>query len=262
MSEPIPLLAALSFGETLSLQMDLLQVQKDQSQKALSQTSWWECVTHPLPVSGRVLMGTGSSLAPHDIRLGWTLGKENNGSPQLLAKERSWSSSLAFVYLWQKWSVWLRVNARRKTFHAPTVPSHLSGREQSNTPQRFVSFEVDFDTAIQWLTSSWPFSLFTIISFRILLDVVSLMVWLVRPKSRKLSWAGGAFWTTNLSTHCLFGSTFALKNTWQTKVAFNVFLQTTCSTSFFLWHLSKDICWRLTDFVLISFLGITEMIGL
>lgn len=151
MSETIPLLPVMSSGKTLSLQMDLLQVQKDQSQKALSQTSWWECVTHPLPVSGRVLMGTGSSLAPHDSRLGWTLGKGDNWSPQLLAKERSWSSSLAFVSLWQKWSVWLRVNARRKTFHAPRVPLHLSGSEQSNTQQRFLSFETHFDTATQWL---------------------------------------------------------------------------------------------------------------
>lgn len=229
--------------------------------KALSQTSWWWCVTHPLPVSGRVLMGTGSSLAPHDIRLGWTLGKENNGSPQLLAKERSWSSSLALVYLWQKWSVWLRVNVSRKTFHAPTVPSHLSGREQSNTPQRFLSFEIDFDTAIQWLTSSWPFSLFTMVSFRILLDVVSLMVWLVRPKSRKLSLGGGGLSGPPTSLLIVFLVPHLLwKIPDRLKWLSMSFSKQTCSTSFFLWHLSKDICWRLTDFVLISFLGIMEMI--
>lgn len=40
------------------------------------------------------------------------------------------------------------------------------------------------------MTSSWLFSPFTTVSLKLLLDIVSLMVWLVRPKSRKLSFVG------------------------------------------------------------------------
>lgn len=107
------------------------------------------------------------------------------------------------------------------------------------------------------MTSSWPFSLFTTVSLKLLLDIVSLMVWLIRPKSRKLSFVGS--FLDHQPLYFLAPHLFWKIPDWLKWLSMSFSKQHVQRSSCDI--LSKDICWRLTDFVLISFLGKMEMIG-
>lgn len=149
MSEPTPLLHVMSFGGKSEFTNGFFAGPERSTSKGSESDLVMVMCHSSVPVSGRVLMGASSSLIPHDSRLEWILEKDNNRSQQLLAKGRLWSSSLTFVYLWQKWSIWLR-GEEKKTFLVPIVPSHLSVRKESNDQQRFLSLEIHFDTSVQW----------------------------------------------------------------------------------------------------------------